>query len=159
MVVIASVARVAAQDDTDEFTFGACQPGRERCTECYLTLAKSLLGNDDNVFNLSSVFTAGSHDTPSFVIVTYQFQFENESKDETWIWAETRTYFLYPPRVFQYISLFFGNPKSYYQYDVYLSLNGTECFGVEDKHMRLLTQRVGNYQGIISVQLLCYIRE
>lgn len=144
IIIILLIASSAAQDDTSEFTFGACQPGRERCTECYLTLAKSLLGNDDNIFNLSSVFTTGDHDDPSFVIVNYQFQFENGSKDETWIWAERRTYFLYPPRVLQYISLFFGNPKPYYQDNVYLSLNGTECFGVDDKYMRHLTQRVGN---------------
>ena len=75
-IIVVMIASAAAQYDTCEFTFGACQPGTERCTECYLTLAKSLLGNDDNIFNLSRAFTTGSHYAPSFVIVNYQSQFE-----------------------------------------------------------------------------------
>ena len=138
-----------AQEDKNEFTFGACQPGKESCRDCYLTLVKSLLGNDENVFNLSLVFTAADHDGPSFVIVNYRFQFNEEfSTTETWFWADTQTYFLLPLGIFQFISLFFGNPKEFYETNVNVTLNGTECYGVDNEHMYLLSQRVSdNYLG------------
>ena len=133
----------AAQEDMEEFTFGACQPGKESCRDCYLTLVQSLLGNDENVFNLSTAFTAGDLDDPSFVIVNYWFQFnEGHSTVETWLWANSQTYFLQPLGIFQFTSLFFGNPKRFYEKSVDFILNGTECYGAETTHMHLLTKRV-----------------
>ena len=133
----------AAQEDMDEFTFGACQPGKESCRDCYNALAKSLLDNDENVFNLSTAFTAGDLDDPSLVIVNYWFQFNEEpSRVETWLWANTQTYFLLPLGMFQFISLFFGNPKRFYEKSVNFILNGTECYGAQSTHMHLLTKRV-----------------
>ena len=142
-VTVIVLASVTTQEGGNEFTFGAHLPGKESCKECYLTLVKSVLGNSDNVFNLSNVFTSGDHDDPSFMIVNYEFEFHDQpSQREIWLWAETQTYFLYPLDVFQFISLYFGNPREFYETSVSLSLNGTECYGVKNEYMRLLTQRV-----------------
>ena len=51
----------------DNFTFGDCKPGKESCTECYLTLVKSLFRNGENVFNLSKVFTPPNLNPPEHV--------------------------------------------------------------------------------------------
>lgn len=143
-IVMINIAIVTAPDDGSEFIFGECQPGKESCRDCYLTLVKSLLGNDGNVFNLSRIFTTGDFDEPSFVKVNYWFQFDGINKNEssTWFWAKTQTYLFHPLEIFQFISLFFGNPRELYETTINLSLNGTECDGVNDNHMRLLTQRV-----------------
>ena len=132
-------------DLNDGFTFGACQPGKESCQECYLTLVKSLLGDDQNVFSLSNVFTSPIKDEPSSVVVNYHFRFDDGTDEVyTWFWAQSGAYFLHPLFVFQFISLLFGNPKPIYEQIVDVTLNATECYGVQDNHeyMRLLTQRV-----------------
>ena len=142
-VLMINTVIATAPEGTSKFSFGACQPGEESCRDCYLTLVKSLLGNDGNVYNLSRVFTTGDFDEPSFVKVNYWFQFNNESSTkETWFWAKTQTYLFHPLEIFQFISLFFGNPRELYETTVNLSLNGTECYGVNDNYMALLTQRV-----------------
>ena len=131
--------------DNAEFTFSACKPGKETYQDCYLTLVQALLGNDENVFQLSRMFTTPDHDEPSFVIVNYHFQFDgNATEDEihTWFWAQSKTYFLHPLFIFQFITLFFGNPQSIYEKEVHVTLNATECHGVRTEHMLLLTQRV-----------------
>ena len=75
-------------DLNDGFTFGACQPGKESCQECYLTLVKSLLGDDQNVFSLSNVFTSPIKDEPSSVVVNYHFRFDDGTDEVyTWFWA------------------------------------------------------------------------
>lgn len=128
-------------DDT-EFTFSACQPGKETCQYCYFTLDQALLGNDENVFQLSRTFTTPDHDEPSFVIVNYHFKFDHNATEEihTWFWAQSKTYFLHPLFIFQFITLFFGNPWSIYEREVDVTLNASECHGVRKEHMLLLTQ-------------------
>ena len=133
---------LGAQDD---FIFGACEPGKESYQECYLTLVKELLGNDGNVFNLSYVFTSPVRDEPSAVIVNYHFRFDNDTAEpHTWFWAQTGAYILHPLFVFQFISLFFGNPKPIYEQVVHVTLNASKCYGVQKnlEYMTLLTQRV-----------------
>ena len=133
-----------ANNDTNEFTFGDCQPGKESCRDCYLALVKTLLGNDDNVVNLSNTFTSPIRDEPNSVVVNYHFI--NDSMDHTvvWLWARSGAYFLHPLSVFQFISLAFGNPRPIYEIEVHLSLDANECYGVHNNHdyMTLLTQRV-----------------
>ena len=133
-----------ANSSTDEFIFGECLPGQESCQECYLTLVKSLLGNDKNVVSLSKTFTSPIHDEPNSIVVKYHFI--NSSMDHvvTWFWARFGAYFLHPLSVFQFISLAFGNPRPLYEIEVPLYLDATECYGVQDNHdyMTLLTQRV-----------------
>ena len=146
VIFLTSINSLSAQDD---FIFGACEPGKESCQECYLTLVKELLGNDGNVFNLSYMFTSPVRDEPSAVVVNYHFRFDNDTPDEvdTWFWAQTGAYILHPLFVFQFISLFFGNPKPIYEQVVDVTLNATECYGVQNnsQYMTLLTQRVSSF--------------
>ena len=76
MIVLGVYVTVAMGEtvvDKTDFTFSACKPGKETCQDCYLTLVQALLGNDENVFQLSRMFTTPDHDEPSFVIVNYHF--------------------------------------------------------------------------------------
>jgi hypothetical protein len=59
-----------------------------------------------------------------------------------WFWATTFGYFLHPLAHFQYMSLLFGKPEPLHQQSVNVTLNATECYGVSDDFMLLLTQRV-----------------
>lgn len=143
--VAVAMGESAIVNGDSEFTFSACQPGKETCQDCYLTLVQALLGNDENVFQLSRMFTTPDHDEPSFVIVNYHFHFDNntiEDEIHTWFWAQSKTYFLHPLFIFQSITLFFGNPQSIYEREVNVTLNATKCHGVRKDHMLLLTQRV-----------------
>ena len=154
VIFLGSINSLNAQDN---FTFGACEPGKESCQECYLTLVKELLGNDGNVFNLSYVFTSPVHDEPSAVVVNYHFRFDNDTPDEvdTWFWAQSGAYILHPLFIFQFISLFFGNPKPIYEQVVNVTLNATECYGVQNnlQYMILLTQRVSPFNKLQLAQL------
>lgn len=142
-------------------TFGECQLDKASCQECYLGLVRALLGRDDNVFNLSQVFTPPTFDQPNSVIVNYRFFNEcndsnNSCVDEihTWFWAESGAYLLHPLATFQFISLLFGNAQPLYEREVYVTLDATECYGASANHMTLLTQRVSSYctcNGIIII--------
>ena len=148
VIFLGSINSLNAQDT---FTFGACEPGKESCQECYHTLVKELLGNDGNVFNLSYVFTSPVRDEPSIVVVNYHFRFDNGTPDKVykWFWAQSGAYILHPLFIFQFISLFFGNPKPIYEQVVDVTLNATECYGVQDnsEYMILLTQRVSPFNN------------
>ena len=142
---VASVDKLDnSNSDTDEFTFGDCQPGKKSCRDCYLALVKALLGDDDNVVNLSKTFTSPIHDQPNSVIVNYHFINETVNDTVVWFWARSGAYFLHPLFVFQFISLAFGNPRPIYEIEVNLTLDATECYGVQNNsdYMILLTQRV-----------------
>ena len=54
-------------------TFGECQPEKGSSRECYLELVRAVLGRDDNIYNLSEIFTPPIFDQPSFVTVYYHF--------------------------------------------------------------------------------------
>ena len=130
----------------DDFTFGGCEPGRESCQDCYLTLAKSLLDNNANVLNLTNAFFPPNKNPPDSVIVIYHFHNESMDRVSLWFWADSSGYFLYPVVVFQFLSLFFGKPKPLYEQKVEVTLNATECLDISDEHMTLLTNRVStNY--------------
>ena len=164
MIVLGiSVAVTTGESIGNEFTFSACQAGKETCQDCYLTLVQALLGNDENVFQLSRMFTTPDHDEPSFVIVNYHFHFDdNAIEDEihTWFWAQSKTYFLHPLFIFQFITLFFGNPQSIYEREVNITINATECHRVRKDHMLLLTQRVSlninHYDGLNQFVSVAY---
>jgi hypothetical protein len=142
-LVIVSMVRVTAGNaDPPDFVFGECQPGKESCRDCYLELVKSLLGNGENVFNLSYEFTPPLEDVPNSVIIKYHFINETMHYTKRWYWAQSGAYFLHPLFVFQFISFLFGNPKPIYERVIDVTLNATECYGVDKRHMILLTQRV-----------------
>lgn len=131
-------------DNSDKFIFGECQTEKESCRDCYLELVKSLLGNDENVFNLSYEFTPPLEDVPNSVIIKYHFVNETMHYTKRWYWAQSGAYFLHPLFVFQFISFLFGNPKPIYERVIDVTLNATECYGVDKRHMILLTQRVSH---------------
>ena len=140
IVILISVAGdVKGANVNKNFTFGDCKPGKENCTECYLTLVKSLLGNGDNVLNLMNVFTPPNLNPPEHVIVNYYFQ--NHSGSYTWFWATSFGYFFYQPAHFQFMSLLFGKPEHLHEQRVEVTLPA-DCYGVKDEFLQFLTHRV-----------------
>ena len=136
IALVTNVAVVNAQIDEDD-SFGRCLPGRNSCSECYLTLKKSLLGRDDNIRNLSLAFFPTRKSSPEFVNVTYHF---GNVSTQTWFWTHASSYLLFPLRTFQYLSLGFGKLDSEVSQQVTLTLDA-EC-NSNDTEMELLTQRV-----------------
>ena len=124
------------------FTFGDCEPGRETCQNCYLTLVKSLLGNGANVLNLTNAFFPPNLNPPDSVIVIYHFRNQSVHTQSLWFWASSFGYFLHPMQYFQFVSLLFGKPQPHYEQTVEVTLDATECLGVSNEYMLLLTQRV-----------------
>ena len=123
----------------DDATFGACLPGKESCSECYLTLKQSLLGRDDNIQRLSNAFFPPRSNIPEFVTVTYVFENSNES--QIWYWTHDSSYLFFQFTTFQYLSLFFSKPAERFSQQVILTLNES-CINAPNTTFRLLTQRV-----------------
>ena len=118
---------------------GDCLEGRESCSECYLTLKKSLLSSDENIQNLSAAFYPSSDNIPVFVTVTYNFN--NSNCSEVWYWTTDSAYLFFEMTTFQYLSLFFSKPAAYFSQNVTLTLE-EDCIGVNENMLKLLTQRV-----------------
>ena len=123
------------------FIFGDCEPGKEACRDCYLTLAKSLFGNGANVLNLTNAFFPPNLNPPDSVIVIYHFSNQSRENSSVWFWATSFGYFLHPMHYFQFISLLFGKPRPLYERRVEVTLDA-ECVGARDQFMQALTQRV-----------------
>ena len=147
VIILASAVGVKGIHVEKNFTFGGCEPGKETCRECYLTLAKSLFGNGANVFNFMKTFFPPDSNPPDSVIVTYRFR--NQSMDtgheSVWFWGTSFGYFLHPMAHFQHLSLLFGKPEPLYEKTVEVTLDA-ECIGVNDDFMQVLTQRVSHQQ-------------
>ena len=78
----------------------------------------------------------------SYVIVTYSFQNSTLSEDKNWFWSKSVAYYLFPMNVLQMLSLSLSKNDLKYQQKVRVTLNATECWGVENDYMTLLTQKV-----------------
>ena len=152
IILLVSAVDIRGVDAEENFTFGDCEPGKESCRDCYLTLVKSLFKNGTNVFNLTRIFLPPIGNPPDSVIVSYQFYNETMDIEEIWFWATTFGYFLHPMAHFQYMSLLFGKPEPLHQQIVNVTLDATECYGVSDDFMLLLTQRV-SYKSLIQLML------
>ena len=122
------------------FTYGNCQSGKENCSDCYLTLKKSLLGSDENIQNLSVAFFPPKDNLPEFVTVTYCFD-DNCLLQQNWFWTHDSSYSFFPIKTFQYLSLFFGKPAEFFSRTVQLRLD-EECHNASVDMFTLLTQRV-----------------
>ena len=142
IIFLVSAVDIRGVDAEENFVFGDCEPDKESCRDCYLTLVKSLFKNETNVFNLTRIFLPPIGNPPDSVIVTYQFYNETIDIKEVWFWATTFGYFLHPLAHFEYMSLLFGKPEPLHKQSVSVTLNATECYGVSDGFMLLLTQRV-----------------
>ena len=141
VILVSAAGDVKGANVNKNFTFGGCKPGKESCTECYLTLVKSLLGDGDNVLNLSRVFTPPNLNPPEHVIVNYHFDGYDDNTTETWFWATSFGYFLYQPAHFQFMSLLFGKPEHLHERRVNVTLPA-DCYGVQDEFLQFLTHRV-----------------
>ena len=163
VVILASVRAVPACSDgsssglkvgdAGSFNFGGCDPGKEACTDCYLTLVKSLLGNGANVLNLTDAFFPPNLNPPDSVIVTYHFHNESKDNSSVWFWATSFGYFLHPTQYFLFISLLFGKPRPLYERRVEVMLDA-DCMGASDKFMQVLTQRVSITNITMTLLLL-----
>ena len=139
-ILLLTVSVVKTEGVTSNATFGACIPGKESCSKCYLTMKQLLLGRDDNILNLSRAFFPPKSNIPEFVTVTYLF--DNSSRDpQIWYWSHDSSYLFFQFTTFQYLSLFFGKPAQLFSQEVTLTLDNT-CATASNSSFRLLTQRV-----------------
>lgn len=144
-MMIMKSRNIMADVDSD-VPFGACQPGKESCSECYLALKQSLLKRDDNVQSLSRAFFPSNASNPVFVTVTYNFgnNTNTNNSTEVWYWSYDSSYLFFEITTFQYLSLFFSKPAAFYSQKVSLTLD-KECYtdnGSNSPLLKLLTQRV-----------------
>ena len=146
LILSSAMVHCSQVDDSADFVVGGCKAGRESCQECYQTLVKCLLGSDENVVNLSRAFYPPETNPAEFVAVTYQYVNETTGVTEldgaeTWFWAASGAYFLYPLHVFTYISILFDKPEHYFTQTTHVTLRAS-CRGAQREHMILLTHRV-----------------
>ena len=139
LLVLLTLTQCGMSADS-EVEFGVCQPENQTCTECYHKLKESLLRTDKNIRSLSTAFFPPKDNLPEFVIVTYCFD-EICNKTRKWYWTHDSSYLFFPMKTFQYLSLFFGKPATFFSRNVTLSLD-VECYNASHELLNLLTQRV-----------------
>jgi len=109
------------------------------CNEDYRTLANALLKTSDNQYQLSIAFYPTNRAPPAFVKVIYRYDNTNIT-DQEWLWSAGAFYFFQPLRIYQFTSLFFGNPE-FRSSTVILTLPAN-CSDVPAALMETLTQRL-----------------
>ena len=117
-----------------------CTIEGESCHQCYQTLESYLLNTSNNKYQLRRVFYPLEVAEPVFVTVTYHYIDTNTTK--LWFWSRGIFYFLQPIEVFQFTSLFFGNP-SWRSSELNITLP-LECKNASNEFMTELTQMVRN---------------
>ena len=118
--------------------------GDNSCTTCFNMLAHKTITSSRNEYNMQRAFFPPDKAPPIYVIVHY-FCGKNKNKKQTWFWSANTFYALFNPlTVYQFTSLFFGEP-SYLYATLELTL-ADECCDIlvneHNKTMRLFTQRV-----------------
>ena len=121
---------------------GECRDQSQSCDECYDTLADSLVNMHNNKYHLRRVFYPLERASPVFVTVTYQYN-DSSVPNQTWYWGAGVFYFLQPLEVFQFTSLFFGNPE--WQSGEITLLLPVECASAPEGFMTELTQQVRTF--------------
>ena len=116
-----------------------CNSEGKSCDQCYQTLASFLVNTSDNLYQLQRAFFPPKKTPSIFVAVTYNYSSPNIS-NKIWFWSAGIFYFYQPLRVFQFTSLFFGNPN-WRRNNVTLTLPA-DCVNASDDFMELLTQLV-----------------
>ena len=116
-----------------------CDGLSQSCDECYDTLAKSLVNTCNNKYHLRRVFYPLQRASPVFVTVTYQYN-DTSIPNQTWYWGSGVFYYFQPLEVFQFTSLFFGNP-SWRSGNLTLILPA-ECANATEDFMTELTEQV-----------------
>ena len=118
-------------------------------------LAKALIDNDENVFQLSRTFFPPTANSPEFVDVTYNFT--ETSETQTWYWSVSTSNFIHPQEVLQFMSLYFTKAYDFFSGDLKLTLSLMSNTSIPEcaqdlEKMQLLTQHV----GIVSLGVLPY---
>ena len=114
--------------------------------ECnFTTLAKSLIEDDENMYQLSRTFFPPVENSPEFVTVCYNFT--ETAETQTWYWSTSISSFIHPPEVMQYMSLLFSKPHNFFKGEVQVLLAPVNTLSVsgcarDPERMQLLTQRV-----------------
>jgi hypothetical protein len=108
------------------------------CSECYQTLVKNVVHDNDNIFSLLQTFSPPNDHPPVFVIVEYQF--EDSNTTFTYFWTLKSSFFIVPLEIFQFLSLFFGTP-AYRSSSVSLTLP-SECEEANPEYFEMLTYLV-----------------
>ena len=124
----------------------------QTCREDYETLANFLINTTDNKYQLSIAFFPTERAPPAFVKVIYHYN-DSEIANQTWLWSSGAFYFFQPLRIFQYTSLFFGNPE-FRVGNVTLMLPA-DCANAPVPVMETLTQRVRDYTLFLILKSLC----
>ena len=130
LVVLAGLLHRAAAECLDQ---------SQSCDECYNTLAKSLVNTRNNKYELRRVFYPLRRASPVFVTVTYQYN-DSSVPDQTWYWGAGVFYFFQPLEVFQFTSLFFGNPE--WRSSELTLILPAQCAGAPEEFMTELTEQV-----------------
>ena len=116
-----------------------CDDLSQSCDECYNTLAKSLVNTCNNKYYLRRVFYPLQRASPVFVTMTYQYN-DSSVPNQMWYWGAGVFYFLQPLEVFQFTSLFFGNPA--WRSDNLTLTLPAECASAPEGFMTELTEQV-----------------
>ena len=130
LVVLAGLLHSAAAE---------CHDQSQRCDECYDTLSDSLVNMHNNKYKLRRMFYPLERSSPVFVTVTYQYN-DSSVPNKTWYWSAGVFYFIQPLQVFQFTSLFFGNP-SWRSSNLTLILPA-QCASAPEEFMTELTEQV-----------------
>ncbi len=147
LLLLISFIHIGVSADS-EVEFGGCQPENQTCAKCYHKIKESLLKKDKNVRALSTAFFPPKDNLPEFVNVTYCFD-EICNKPRIWYWTHDSSYLFFPMKTFQYLSLFFGKPATFFSRNVTLYLD-MECYNASYQLFYLLTQRVSVTEKIFN---------
>ena len=141
-----------------------CDDGDYSCTTCFNMLVDKTITSSKNQYNMQRAFFPPDKAPPIYVKVHYFCR----GKKATWFWSANTFYVLFNPlTVYQFTSLFFGEP-SYLNATLELTLADKCCGILADEHnetMRLFTQRVRisfndiKYKAprsIINPQMICF---
>ena len=134
-----------------------CRDQSQSCDECYDTLVDALVNMRNNKYNLRRVFYPLDRPCPVFVTVTYQYN-DSSVPNQTWYWSAGAFYFLQPLEVFQFTSLFFGNPE-WRSGELTLFLPA-ECANASEGFMTEVTEQVRttktrHYYVLVITQYTC----
>ena len=115
-----------------------CTTVNASCSECYESLVKNVVHDNDNIFSLLQTFFPPNDHPPVFVIVEYLFEDSNTTL--TYFWTLRSSFFIVPLEIFQFLSLFFGTP-AYHSSRVSLTLP-SECEEANPDYFEMLTYLV-----------------
>ena len=115
-----------------------CTTANATCSECYQTLVKNIVHDNDNIFSLLQTFFPPNDHPPVFVMVEYQF--DNSNTTFTYFWTSKSSFFIIPLDIFRFLSLFFGTPVHHH---VSLTLRlPSECEEANPEYFEMLTYLV-----------------